>query len=73
MSAASSPYPIFNIIVTNRHLTIKLFQGNSSLSSKTSKPIPNVEPWQYPFNIEGLDIRSSYIDLEFCKDKHLSN
>ena len=33
----------------------------------------NVEPWQYPFNIEGLDIRSSYIDLEFCKDKHLSN
>ena len=32
-----------------------------------------VDPWLYPFNIEGLDIRSSYIDLEFCKDKHLNN
>ncbi len=33
----------------------------------------DVEPWQHPFNIKGLDIRSSYIDLEFCKDKHLNN
>ena len=32
----------------------------------------NVNPWQYPFNIEGLDIRSGYMDLEFCRDKHLS-
>jgi hypothetical protein len=30
-----------------------------------------VNPWKHPFNIEGLDIRSSIIDLEFCRDKHL--
>ena len=30
-----------------------------------------VNPWKNPFNIEGLDIRSSIVDLEFCRDKHL--
>ena len=30
-----------------------------------------VNPWKHPFNIEGLDIRSSIVDLEFCRDKHL--
>ena len=28
-------------------------------------------PYEYPFNIEGLDIRASIVDLEFCKGKHL--
>ena len=27
--------------------------------------------YKHPFNIDGLDIRSSIIDLEFCRDKHL--
>ena len=30
-----------------------------------------VNPWKHPFKIEGLDIRSSIVDLEFCRDKHL--
>ena len=30
-----------------------------------------VSPYKYPFNIEGLDIRASIVDLEFCKGKHL--
>jgi len=31
----------------------------------------SVEPWEHPFNIEGLDPRTTYFDLEFCRDKHL--
>jgi hypothetical protein len=30
-----------------------------------------VSPYEYPFNIKGLDIRASIVDLEFCKGKHL--
>ena len=28
-------------------------------------------PYEHPFNIKGLDIRASIVDLEFCKGKHL--
>ena len=31
----------------------------------------SVDPWEHPFNIEGLDPRTTYFDLEFCRDKHL--
>ena len=31
----------------------------------------NLDPWKYPFNIEGLEIGTTSFDLEFCRDKHL--
>ena len=30
-----------------------------------------VNPFKYPFNIEGLDPRTTSFDLEYCKNKHL--
>jgi hypothetical protein len=57
------------------HLAEKISESNTKnfeyMFKKWGPGWRNVEPWEYPFNIEGLDIRSSYIDLEFCKDKHL--
>ena len=30
-----------------------------------------LDNWKHPFNIEGLDPRTTIFDLEFCRDKHL--
>ena len=51
-----------------------LYAWNRNYEYMDKKWGPNwrgFKPYKTPFDVEGLDIRTTYFDLEFCKDKHL--